>query len=226
MFHETGDNRVWVDRDGVHLDLAGARLDMEWGCGLAAFATRDDVRDAIRTLHGDAVLAAADAAVAEELAALVPGSPAEAARRARDQLIGAPIFADWLGADRRVFIDQIRRAAPVVTEVVPVDGGTDGAVERLRAVATRAAGHPLRDGAPGDAAELVYEWERASWNPHTVAREHARVWLREGARRLTLDVEGGTATWSATGFTADDDARIADMIDMLIPAAVRNPDSR
>jgi hypothetical protein len=225
MLHETGDHRVWVDRHGVHLDLAGARLDMEWGCGLAAFATRDDVRDAIRTLHGAAVLAAVDAAVAEELAAQVPGSPAEAARRARDQLIGAPIFADWLGADRRVFIDQLRRAAPVVTEVVPMDGGSDGAVERLRAVATRAAGQPDHDGAPGDEAELVYEWERASWNPHTVARESARVWLRDGDRRLTLAVEGGSATWSATGFSADDDARIADMIDMLLPAAVRTAGS-
>lgn len=223
MIHETGDQRVWVDRHGVHLDVAGARLDLEWGCGLAAFASRDDVRDAIVTLHGGDVLAAVETAVAGELAAQVPGSPAEAARRTRDQLAGAAMFADWLGRDRRVFIDARRKAAPVVTEVVPADGGTDGTVERLRAVATRAVGAPDHAGGPGDAAELGYAWERAAWNPHTVAREAARVWLREGARALDLDVEGGVATWSASGFSAADDARIADMIDMLIPAARRRP---
>ncbi len=38
MRREAGADRVWVDADGVHCDVAGARLDSAWGCGLAETA--------------------------------------------------------------------------------------------------------------------------------------------------------------------------------------------
>ncbi len=209
MRREAGADRVWVDADGVHCDVAGARLDSEWGCGLAEFAARVDLRAHVARVHGADVLAEVDAAVAAELAAQVPGSPAAAARRQRDQLIGARVFADWLAATERRFFPVAARDAPVTVTPVAVDGGLDGAVERVDLVGAR------------DGGEVRYAWERASWNPHTVAREAAWVTLADGRRRFELAVGDGEARWWADGLAADEVAAIADMIAMLVPGASR-----
>lgn len=209
MRRETGAERVWVDADGVHCDVAGARLDSEWGCGLAEFADRADLRALVARAHGADALAEVDAAVAAELAAQVPGSPAAAARRQRDQLIGARVFADWLAATERRFFPIAARDAAVAVTPVEIDGGRNGAVERVVVVGAR------------DGGEVRYAWERASWNPHAPAREAARVTLADGPRRFALAVGDGEARWWADGLTEAEVAAMAAMIAMLVPGAVR-----
>ena len=57
MRREAGADRVWVDADGVHCDVAGARLDSAWGCGLAEFVARVGLRAHRARVHRAGVLA-------------------------------------------------------------------------------------------------------------------------------------------------------------------------
>ena len=106
------------------------------------------------------------------------------------------------------------RDAPVAVTPVAIDGRRDGAVERVDVVGAR------------DGGEVRYAWERASWNPHTTAREAARVTLADGPRRFELAVGDGEARWWADGLAEAEVAVIADMIAMLVPGAVRGAPPR
>lgn len=212
-FRTTGDQRVWVNDDGVFVETMGTRQDSDWACAMEQFATRTDLHQHIERHHGADVLSEVRHVVAQRLAELrKPATPTPATSAEQAFARAETTF--------KQLVDELATLLAVAL-VPPLDSLVWAIEEQILDGASGPYSEHAAAQATADQIDLRLRIERSYWNPTTFARGLALVSLRLGAGQLRIvGDETGSIEVRLEHMGPTDEARLLPVLHRWLPGAV------